>query len=199
MLRCRLSIVVIAVSVGSLGGATVAHAWLGASGADLVYTPVPPCRIVDTRAAAGGPIVPGVQRDFLVNGTTGFEAQGGTAGGCGIPDGATAAMLNLVAVNPAGRGDLRAWPFGQAEPSASIINYAAVTGLNLANGVVLPLCDAATTTCSFDVSVQADVSGTHLVVDVLGFLRSTAPRGNAGLANTSLGVNAGITMTGLKG
>src|SRR5437667_8121983 len=107
MRRWKIWVVVgIAVSVGSLGGPRIAQGFLGASAADLVYTPVTPCRIIDTRATgAGGPIVPGVQRDFLVSGTTGFDTQGGTAGGCGIPDGATAAMLNLVVVKPAGAGD----------------------------------------------------------------------------------------------
>src|SRR5207253_10656336 len=109
-----------------------------------------------------------------------------------------AAMLNFVAVSPSGAGDLRAWPYGQAVPVASIVNYAAVAGLNLANGAVVTLCNPATTTCTFDVSVEADVSGTDLVVDVMGFFQSTAPR----LAvfagtNTVLGVNAGNpAMTG---
>src|SRR6266850_975287 len=189
-------VVVIAMSVGSLGGPTVAQAFLGASAADLVYTPVAPCRIIDTRAA-GGPIGAGTQRDFLVSGTANFPAQGGTAGGCAVPEGATGAMLNLVAVNPSGAGDLRAWAFGQPAPGASTINYAAVAGLNIANGVAVPLCDPATSGCTFDVSVQADVSGTQLVVDVLGYLQSTAPRGASGAANIFLGVNAGnFTMTG---
>ena len=76
MRRWRIwAVVGIAVSVGSLGEARIAQAFLGASAADLVYTPVAPCRIIDTRSAgAGGPIVPLVQRNFLVSGTTGFEA-----------------------------------------------------------------------------------------------------------------------------
>jgi len=199
MLRWRLCVVVgIAMGLGSFAGPPVAQAFLGASAADLVYTPVTPCRIIDTRVmGAGGPIVPMVPRDFLVSGTVNFPAQGGTAGGCAVPEGATGAMLNLVAVNPSGAGDLRAWAFGQPVPGASIINYAAGAGLNIANGVAVPLCDPATSGCTFDVSVQADVSGTQLVVDVLGFMQSTAPRGASGAANTFLGVNAGnFTMTG---
>jgi len=196
MLRWGIWVAVLAVSVGSLGNPPDSQAQLGASGRDLVYTPVTPCRIIDTRSA-GGPIGGNTQRDFLVSGTANFPAQGGTAGGCGIPEGATGAMLNFVAVEPAGPGDLRAWPFGQPVPGASIINYAAVAGLNIANGVAVPLCNQATAACTFDVSVQADVNGTQLVVDVLGFLQSTAPRGDAGAANTFLGINAGnFTTTG---
>ncbi len=140
---------------------------LGDSQADLVYTPVTPCRILDTRLA-GGPIAAGATRDFLVTGDT--TAQGGA--NCAIPNGpATAAVLNFVAVNPAGAGDLRVTPFGTAMPLASIVNYAAVPGLNIANGLVVTLCDPATTTCTQDITLQADVSGTDVVADVQGYFR----------------------------
>ena len=190
MLRSLISGLIVAISGAMLVAPAVAD--LGDSAADLVYTPVTPCRIVDTRAVAGGRLIPGAQRDFLVSGTQSFDTQGGTTGGCGIPDNATAAMLNFVAVTPSGPGDLRAWPYGQPVPLASIVNYAAVAGLNLANGAVVALCNSATTTCTFDVSVQADASATDLVVDVIGFLQTTAPRrGFIGTGNTFLGVNAG--------
>jgi len=72
---------------------------LGDSQADLVYTPVTPCRIIDTRYA-GGPIPAGTTRSFLVTGTN-YSAQGGIATGCGVPFGpTTAAVVNFVAVNP---------------------------------------------------------------------------------------------------
>jgi hypothetical protein len=150
------------------------QSFLGDTGADLVYTPVAPCRIVDTRVA-GGPIAANTQRSFQVTGSTGFDAQGGNLAGCAIPSGATAVMANLVAVSPAGAGNLRAWPFGQAVPFAAVINYAAVPGLAIANGLTLPICDPAVSVCSLDLAVQADVSATHLVVDVYGFLQRVAP------------------------
>jgi hypothetical protein len=138
----------------------------GSSTADLLYTPVAPCRIIDTRFAAGGALVANVPRDFLVAGTTGFPTQGGLAGGCGIPLGpAAAVVINFVAVNPAGPGNLRAWPAGTAVPNASIINYAAI-GTNLANGLAVPICNPS---CLTDLTVRADVSGAHLVADVVGF------------------------------
>ncbi len=43
---------------------------------DLVFTPVTPCRIIDTRLA-GGPIAGGTTRNFAVAGAAGFAAQGG--------------------------------------------------------------------------------------------------------------------------
>jgi hypothetical protein len=139
----------------------------GATQADLVYTPITPCRIIDTRLG-GGAIAAGTMRSFVVSGTGGFPTQGGTSGGCGIPLGpATAVVINLVAVGPAGAGDLRITPFGTAIPLASIINYS--SGLNLANGPAITICDPAATTCTFDITIQADVSSTDLVADVQGY------------------------------
>ncbi|MBK8598900.1 MAG: hypothetical protein IPP07_09185 [Holophagales bacterium] len=145
---------------------------IGDSASDLVYTPVEPCRIVDTRFG-GGAIAAGSARSFLVTGAAGFGAQGGNASGCGIPDDATAAVLNFVAVNPQGAGHLQAYPYNAVPvvPTASVINYSAVGGLNIANGVVQPICNSAMTTCTYDLIVRANVSTAELVVDVLGYFR----------------------------
>jgi hypothetical protein len=135
------------------------------------YRPVTPCRLLDTRLA-GGPLAIGSPRDFLVA-RTNLSSQGGSATGCNVPLGdATAAVINFVAVNPTGPGNLRAWAYSSPAlppPAASILNYASVAGLNIANGLVVPLCDPGATTCTFDLKVQADVAGTHLVADVLGY------------------------------
>jgi hypothetical protein len=154
------------------GGIGLVPRTLGDSSADLLYTPLTPCRIIDTRAGVGGPVVPGSVRPFRVTGTD-LAAQGGSGTGCNVPSGATAAVVNFVAVNPAGAGDLRVAPYGSAIPLASIINYAAVPGLNIANGLAVALCDPATTTCPSDLAVQADVSATDLVADVQGYFRTT--------------------------
>jgi hypothetical protein len=150
---------------------TIVAKAIGDSTSDLVFVPVQPCRIIDTRLA-GGALAPGSERDFQVTGTASLAAQGGNASGCGIPQGAStptaaAVAINFIAVGPAGPGDLRAWAFGQTKPLASIINYAAVSGLNIANGVVVPI--AGTAADAADLAVIADVSGTHLVADVTGY------------------------------
>jgi hypothetical protein len=144
---------------------------LGDSDSDLLFVPVPPCRIIDTRLA-GGALAANSTRSFKVNGTDAFQAQGGKDGGCGIPAGAvppdaTAAMLNFVAVTPEGAGDLRAWAYGQPKPLAAVLNYARVTGLNIANGVIVPITGSSLQ--PFDLNVSTDVSGTQLVVDVTGY------------------------------
>jgi hypothetical protein len=144
---------------------------LGDSQADLVYTPVVPCRIIDTRFA-GGKIPAGGTRSFRVTGVN-FSSQGGTSGDCQVPVGpATAAVINFVAVAPDGAGDFRITPFATAMPSASFLNYALVTGLNIANGMAFAICNPATTTCTDDFTIQADVSAAHVVADVQGYFRN---------------------------
>jgi hypothetical protein len=138
--------------------------------ASMVYAPVTPCRIVDTRVV-GGSLPADTPRDFRVTGV-GLQGQGGNPAGCGIPQGpAKAAILNFVAVNPTGPGNLRAWAYATppaTPPTASVLNYAAV-GLNIANAVAVPLCDDTPTNCPFDLRVQADMRGTHLVIDIVGY------------------------------
>jgi hypothetical protein len=148
---------------------------LGDGATSQVFTPVAPCRIIDT-TVAGGPIAGGTQRNFLVAGAVNFPNQGGQPGGCGIPFGpATSVMINFVAVGPQGPGNLRAFAFGSPVPNASIINYANVPLLNIANGIAVTICSPAQTTCDFDLTVQADASGTHLVADVVGFFEPAVP------------------------
>src|SRR4051794_40894311 len=52
------------------------------------FTPIVPCRVVDTRVA-GGKLIPGTPRGFVAANTAGFPAQGGTINGCGVPAAAT--------------------------------------------------------------------------------------------------------------
>ncbi len=149
---------------------------LGSPTSDLVYTPVTPCRAFDSRASAGGPgpIPANSQRNVFVAGTAGFPAQGGLAGGCGVPVGATSAIINFVVVSPAGPGDIRAWAVASPQPSAplaAIINYGLVTGLSaIANGVAVPLCNPSATSCTLgDLRLQADTSATNILGDVVGY------------------------------
>ncbi len=144
---------------------------IGDAESELLFVPVSPCRILDTRLA-GGALTPGVIRSFEVVGTANFAGQGGNAAGCGVPQGAAfplaaSVVVNFVAVGPAGPGHLEAWEFGQPIPTASVINYANVPGLNIANGVVVPI--AGVSSVDKDMHIRANVSGTHVVADVTGY------------------------------
>jgi hypothetical protein len=143
---------------------------VGDAESDLLYVPVAPCRIIDTRVA-GGKIPTGSTRPFRVAGTTGFTAQGGQASGCGVPIGAStpvaaAVMLNIVAVDVDGKGNLAAWEFGQPEPLATSINFQRID-MNIANGLIVPIAGVSSVT--HDLNVKANFSNAHLVVDVTGY------------------------------
>jgi hypothetical protein len=156
----------------AVGVKTISASALGDATSDLVFVPLPPCRIIDTRKA-GGKMLPGVVRDFQVAGTDEFLAQGGNAGGCGVPDGAAepaaaAVMINFFAVNPEGSGNLRAWPYGESVPLAAAITYDNLGQFfSITNGLIVPI--AGTITVPADLSIRADFSATHVAADVTGY------------------------------
>jgi hypothetical protein len=102
-------------------------------------------------------------------------------------------MFNFVAVNPAGAGDLRAWPSDHTIPLASILNYAAVPGLNLANGIAVPVRQDLE---GNDISVRADVSGADLVVDVVGYFSDFA---SGQVVRSLSGQTDTVTLAGSNG
>lgn len=173
---------------------------LGNAKSDLLFVPVAPCRVIDTRFG-GGAIAANTQRHFEIAGTANFEAQGGNAGGCGIPLGATtpsaaAVVINFIAVAPAGPGNLRAWEFGQPAPLASVINYARVTGLNVANGVVVPIAGVATS--DKDMTIQADVNATHVVADVTGYFTRFPVEQFQGNLKSTVIITQNTTLTSMS-
>jgi hypothetical protein len=100
-------------------------------------------------------------------------------------------MVNVVAVAPSGPGDLRAWPSDRSAPSASILNYS--PNVTVANALILPVRQDHP---GSDITVQADVSATSLVVDVLGYFTGLTPNAMGGADNLFVGTfsaNAGNT------
>jgi hypothetical protein len=146
---------------------------LGDDDSDLVYFPLTPCRLADTRNTPTGPvpIAAGTGRQFEANNNLG--AQGGEPAGCGVPQTDPAALaVTITAVNPQGPGNLRAYPVGTAAPPvASAVNYALPgSGLNLANTTMVPLLQDPSN--AFEFAIRADVSTVHVVVDVVGYFLS---------------------------
>ena len=128
---------------------------------DSVYRSMTPCRIVDTRY--GGTILTAnTVRSFAVRGSTGFPSQGGKTGGCAIPAAATAITASLTATAPAAAGYLHAWPTGQTEPNATLLNYGTSSATA---GQVVPLAAASPT----PLTVKNYAGTTHLIVDVTGY------------------------------
>ncbi len=133
---------------------------------DLLYTPVTPCRIVDTRNTSAGIIDASTQRDFHVFGSGGdICAQGGNPAGCPSPLGEPlAAHINMVAVDPTGKGNLQAFPVGAGTGTGLSVNYNTID-TNLANaGTVKTITGAGP-----DITVASNFSSAHTVIDVLGY------------------------------
>jgi hypothetical protein len=147
-------------------GAALNPSALGSLGADMVYTPVNPCRIVDTRNAVGA-FAANTARNYDLDGLGSTEAttyaqQGGIAASCNIPHGVVfAAALNLTVTGTTGTGFLTAWGLG-TQPNASVLNWAA--GNTLANTTIVPIVPGT----SNDFSIFAS-SGTHVIIDVVGY------------------------------
>ena len=146
-------------SAGSIGTKT-----LGALGNDLVYTPVAPCRILDTRSTAAGAIAANATRSFIAINASNFTSQGGSSTNCGtLGLNATAVAINLTAVTPSGAGYATAYPFGTTQPVASSINYTAGAVVNNALIVQIP-----NPLSSFDFTVYSFAQSQY-VADIVGY------------------------------
>ena len=139
---------------------------LGQNFQDLVYTPLTPCRIVDTRIAVAGALTGGAVRLFDVD-STNLTAQGGSSTGCGIPLGvAQAVTMTIIAVQPSGQGYLTAFGL-TARPHASVLNY----GANdvIADTAIIPVVPG-----GGDDFALFSLATTHVVVDVLGYFAASS-------------------------
>ncbi len=137
---------------------------LGDLGRDLTYTPIAPCRVVDTRATALGAIAANSTRSFTVINSADFSAQGGSATNCGtLGLNATAVAVNVTAVFPQGAGYATAFPFGTTQPGTASINYA--TGAIVNNALTVQIPNPLTTS---DVSLYS-FAQSHYVIDIVGY------------------------------
>jgi hypothetical protein len=124
-----------------------------ASPSTLVFYPLAPCRVADTRnppGDLGGPfLTAGVARSFPV-----MEASA-----CNIPASAQAYSLNFTAVPHGSLGYLTVWQTGQNRPIVSTLN--ALTGAITANAAVLPAGTggAISTYASNDSDLVIDING----------------------------------------
>jgi hypothetical protein len=145
---------------------------LGDSAIDLVYTPIAPCRIFDTRSTSG-PFVAngtnsGVTRFFDVDGTD-LTAQGGSATGCNIAASARAVVLAISPISPPTTGWFVGADVGTTIPFASgtLFNYSSNLTLSTFT-VVMPMLGGG----GSDIQLQArgvSAYSVHAVGDVTGY------------------------------
>jgi Protein of unknown function (DUF1566) len=158
---------------------------LGMMGADLVYTPVTPCRIMDTRSSAAGIMAAGSQRGF--SGWNGnYTAQGGSASNCGLPFSYNNAALvvNFTVVSPTTAGYITAYPGNSATvPVAATLNFNA--GDVKGNNTVLKLNQTGT---GADFGIYT-TSATHIVADVVGYFAKVKPLVSLGASFQAVGSN----------
>ena len=126
----------------------------GNSGPEDYFTVVP-CRLVDTRNAAGprgGPALgAGTTRSFDLHGV------------CGIPATARVLVLNLAVVNAASSGNLRLYASDELRPGTSTITFSAGRTRGNNAQVRVSSTGALSVFCSM-------ASGTaHFVLDVVGY------------------------------
>jgi hypothetical protein len=157
---------------------------VGEAARDLVYTPIVPCRLVDTRGAfspvfSGGAYAPSETRTYQ------------TTGNCGVPAGSVAIATQVIMITPPAAGDIELLPQGAAFGGTVAMVFQAnvfssvsvVARLNESNG---------------QFATQIRGPGGNVAMDVVGYFMPANRDGN-GLrivASTGAHLNAPITING---
>lgn len=164
---------------------------LGDAATDLVFVPISPCRLFDTRVA-GGAIAANTVRSFDVTSVSDYSFQGGNASNCngaGAAGSFAAAVINFTVVTPSGAGYITAFPFGGTQPLAATVNYTA--GSIVGNVATVALDQGASAN---EVSIYT-FAQTHVVGDIIGYFINPQPTALQCVetANTDLVIAAGGT------
>jgi hypothetical protein len=122
-------------------------------GADGLYTPVVPKRVLDTREGSGAPVGPGGTVSVQVNGQAGVPSTG-----------VSAVVLNVTITGPTAPSYLTAWPTGVAQPVASNLNFS--PGQTVANRVIVQVASNGTPGW---VSFYNAAGSVHVIADVGGW------------------------------
>ena len=160
------------------------------------FTPITPCRLVDTRPA---PDLVGSRSTPLGVGETATFAVWGTNGNCTIPATATGVAMNATAVSPTAAGFVTIFPADDALPTTSNLNFIAGSP---------PTPNQVTVGLSTTGAIRAfNKFGTvALIIDIVGYYSAatSGPAGPTGATGASgpRGVSAwdvipsGQTVTG---
>ena len=141
-------------SMVSLPGLTTDQVGVGVTYSPTTYHPVPPVRMLDSRANNGlsGKFVARVPRTFQITGRD------------GIPDAATAVTGNLTVAGPSSTWAVYLGPYPLASPASSTINFD--KGITTANGVTVALSDTGSLSATY-LSLAGQT--TDLVFDLTGY------------------------------
>jgi len=138
------------------------------------YTAVTPCAAFDSRTGSGG--FAGKRSDGA-GGVTTYDVTGpmpaaqGAATTCGVPDGAGAVLVNLVAIQPDAVGNFRAYATGSA-PTGGVLNFAPLNpAMNNSNAVVVPVSSAGEIDLFINAPSAAGGATVHARGVILGYYR----------------------------
>ena len=152
----RLSLGV-AVAAGVVFGAVQITSANTSNTDESVFVGMTPTRLLDTRQ--GQTTFDGFDQAVgRLNANSTYELN--IAGRAGITQGAVAAVINMVAVDPTAPGYLTVWPCSDSKPLAAAVNYE--TGEDNANEFSIPIGDDG------DICIYTH-SATDVVVDVYGY------------------------------
>jgi hypothetical protein len=166
---------------------------LGDVSADLVFTPLQPCRVVDTRNTVEGPIAANAERSFRALSIS-FTGQGGSATDCGTQalSFASVVALSVTAVFPNQAGFATVFPYNTSRPLAASVNYPVSGVVN--NFVVTRIPNPLT---NFDFNIYT-FAQSHYVVDIVGYY--SAPQATplqcvqSTLATVDMPINGSATV-----
>ena len=166
----------VAVTLGS-GGLVVAQA---ASGNASSFVPVTPCRLLDTRAAAGigGRTSPlGAKETYTVT-------VRGTNGNCTIPTDATAVSANVTTLDGTARSFLTIFPADANQPNASSNNW-------VSGQAATPNKVDAKLSADGRLKLYNDAGTVNVIIDVVGYYE---PSGGATASGSSTGGVTGMDV-----
>ena len=127
-------------SMPKAGGAVTKA--LGSLAADLVFTPITPCRIVDTRVT-NDRLGAGATRNLDASNFGGnFTSQGGSNTNCSIPANPAALALSVTGLGNTTTGYLRVFPFNGTSAQGSPVPLNSVN-TTVTNDIIVPTSQGA--------------------------------------------------------
>ena len=160
---------------------------LGETADDVVYTPVTPCRLVETRGTfaavyqGGGAFTGGTTRTYTVQGGNGVCLAQLPAG-----LGATAVQLQVfgIPINSAASGDIEILPQGSTFGTTATEVYVGNVAFNTVSTT------AKINLANNQIAVQVRGGGANVAIDVVGYFKRPS---NYGTNNTTTGVIATVS------
>ncbi|MEO8267382.1 MAG: hypothetical protein ABI706_17920 [Ilumatobacteraceae bacterium] len=161
----------VAVSIGAGGLITFASA---AGGTASTFTPITPCRLLDTRVDGPATGEPLPRNTPIGQGETLTVTARGNFGKCvALSASATGAVLNVTTVNPSAGSFLTVWPADKDRPLASSLNW--VPGQGATPNQVTTGLDSSGKLSLFNNAGTVDV-----IVDVVGLYEPAGSVGSSG-------------------